>query len=59
MTTFNIVILCAIVSAFVLFGSVLAWADFYSRRGRTTREALPAPSEADPSPGSVEWRKAA
>ena len=32
MTMTSILVLCGIVSAFLLFGGVLAWGDFYSRR---------------------------
>ena len=33
MTTTTILILSAVISAFMLFGGVLAWGDFYSRKG--------------------------
>ncbi len=34
MTTQSVLVLAGIVSAFMIFGITLAWADFYSRGGR-------------------------
>ncbi len=56
MTTQTILILAAIVLAFVLFGGVLAWAEAYTRGARKPESAAaPAARPAD----IVEERRAA
>jgi hypothetical protein len=51
MTLVSILVLCAIVFAFLLFGGVLAWGDFYSRRRPGDRlEAKGQEREAPPPP---------
>ena len=56
MTTTTILIVSGIVSAFVLFGVVLAWGDFYSRNARQSEPKAPA----QPVPSQVaDYRKAA
>jgi hypothetical protein len=57
MTMSTVLIVSAITSAFLLFGGVLAWGDFYSRGARQdTAPQLPEPKRA---PESLERRKAA
>jgi hypothetical protein len=46
MTIGSIIVLCAIGLAFVLFGGVLAWGDFYSRR-RPEEQVSAAPEQAN------------
>jgi hypothetical protein len=46
MTTTSIIILIGIGSAFLLFGGVLAWGDFYSRR-RPEQQVSAAPEQAN------------
>ncbi len=61
MATINVLILSAIVSAFLLFGGVLAWGDFYSR-GATRGLRTASDEEADAAKAEtkiVEHRKAA
>jgi hypothetical protein len=56
MTLSSILVLSAIVSAFLLFGGALAWADFYSRR---RPEHLSAAGQGRPEAGPPSLRKAA
>jgi hypothetical protein len=58
MTTTSILILSAIASAFLLFGGVLAWGDFYSRR---PDERLSEPDKATPPAETTvkKWSQAA
>ena len=44
MTISSIIVLCAIVSAFLLFAGVLAWGDFYSRK-RAAEQPAAAPEQ--------------
>ena len=53
----SIIVVCAVTSAFLLFGGVLAWADFYSR-GRPEQPAgADVQDQCRPAPALV--RKAA
>jgi hypothetical protein len=60
MTATSILIVCAIALAFLLFGGVLAWGDFYSRGRPGDPAAAP-----DRKPSAVtdattnDWRSAA
>ena len=60
MTTSTILIVSAIASAFLLFGGVLAWGDFYSR-GRPNERRLSPPEQVTPSAeaASKKWSEAA
>jgi hypothetical protein len=58
MTTTTILIVSAIASAFLLFGGILAWGDFYSR-GAGQEPLASEQSASTPSPPAVEDRKAA
>ena len=54
MTFSSIIVLCAIVSAFLLFAGGLAWGDFYSRKRLTER-----PAQEQPKAAAAPLRKAA
>jgi hypothetical protein len=58
MTTTTILIVSAIASAFLLFGGVLAWGDFYSR-GVRQEPLVPEQPTSKTSPTPVELRKVA
>lgn len=58
MTTTTILIVSAITSAFLLFGGVLAWGDFYSR-GAKLEPKVPEQPASTTSSTPVEVRKAA
>ena len=45
MSTQSIIVLAAIVFAFTLFGSCLAWADFYTQRGRKPGAGTPSTAQ--------------
>jgi hypothetical protein len=58
MTITTILIISGIVSAFLLFGGVLAWGDFYSRNARHNDQG--APAQPVPASQSADaYRKAA
>ena len=56
MTISSIIVLCAIVSAFLLFAGVLAWGDFYSRKRPVER---PGAAQEQPKAAGMPLRKAA
>jgi len=56
MTTTTILIVAAITMAFLLFGAVLAWADFYCRRAPTV---VPRSTDASEAAATIDHRKAA
>jgi hypothetical protein len=58
MTTTEMLIVSAMASAFLLFGGVLAWGDFYSR-GARQHPIVPEQPVSSNSPTPVEVRKAA
>jgi hypothetical protein len=60
MTPTSILIVCAIALAFLLFGGVLAWGDFYSRRRPSDQASAPEekPSSAT-AVTTAKWRDAA
>jgi hypothetical protein len=58
MTTTTLLIISAIISAFLLFGGVLAWSDFYSRGARREPLVPEEPASATVQT-SIEQRKAA
>jgi hypothetical protein len=58
MTMTTILIVSAIASAFLLFGGVLAWGDFYSR-GARPEPVIPDQPASSTSSAQVEVRKAA
>jgi len=58
MTTTTILIVSAIVLAFMVFGVVLAWGDSRSRRARQANMKLEPPASSK-SPASRDVRKAA
>ena len=58
MTTTTVITISAIVLAFVTFGAVLAWADFYSRPARRLR-ALEQPQPVSNGSSHLTERRAA
>jgi hypothetical protein len=50
MTIESILVLAAIVFAFALFATVLAWADFYTRGARRSENEAPSARERHPDP---------
>lgn len=58
MTATEVLVLSAIVSAFLTFGGFLAWGDFYSRNGRKEPPSPRQPALAE-TPAAIEHRKAA
>jgi hypothetical protein len=60
MTVQSILVLAGIVSAFLFFGISLAWADFYTQRGRKLMIGQQHdPRETGPQQNSIEERRAA
>lgn len=58
MTTQSVLVLAGIVSAFLFFGIMLAWADFYSRGGPKPASKDLSTAEAPPRHLSDERRAA-
>ena len=59
MTMTSILILSAITSAFLLFGGVLAWGDFYSRKSADDRSSQPDKTISPAEASSKRWSEAA
>jgi hypothetical protein len=59
MTTTTILIVSAIASAFLLFGGVLAWGDFYSRGAAGDQNAAPEPAKTPVAMTTIKHRDAA
>ena len=59
MTTTTILVVSAIASAFLLFGGMLAWADFYTRGMRSNRTAPPDQVTLSVTTDVTEYREAA
>jgi len=60
MPAFDVFIISAIVVVFVVFGAVLAWADYQTRDlPQTTRAAQPAPPARSSGPSSIDRKEAA
>ena len=59
MTMTSILIVSAIVSAFLLFAGVLAWGDFYSRRRPGGYSSIPDQAPAATNATPEKWRNAA
>lgn len=59
MTMTSILIVSAIVSAFLLFAGVLAWGDFYSRRRPDDYSSIPDQASAATDAAAEKWRNAA
>jgi hypothetical protein len=59
MTTTSILILSVITSAFLLFGGVLAWGDFYSRGRPDDRLSQPDRTDSPAEASAKKWSEAA
>ena len=59
MTTPSIIVLCGIVSTFLLFAGALAWGEYYSRRRASTQFSEPQQAPPATIGASAEWRDAA
>jgi hypothetical protein len=59
MTTTTILIVSAIASAFLLFGGVLAWGDFYTRGRPDDQLSLPDKTVSPAEASTKRWSEAA
>lgn len=57
--TNTVLIISAIISAFMLFGGVLAWGDFYSRQVRRDEPTTAPLQQASSAPLVEDYREAA